>query len=248
MRLGFGMTKSISSAYDRGAESYDEKRFTTKSGKLFDQLEKERLNEAISNMPHGSQVLEVGAGTGRFSFHLATEGYQTHLIDLAWPMLRICKEKFNMRKVEFSGYRCSSTHLPFRSESFDFVFTIRVLNQLPSRKAALQTIQEMIRVCRTGGYILFEFVNSRGLSRLGNQNATLLSMEVIHHLIAPKNHVSIKSMRGVLFFSQTALEKIPGIFKQIHLKVDKFFCSLAPLHATRCYLLLKKILNGTEKR
>jgi len=242
------MRNSFCSAYDQGAaESYDRKRFTTMSGKLFDQLEKESLNEAISNIPHGSQVLEVGAGTGRFSFHLSKLGSLTHLIDLAWPMLRICKEKFNIQEVEFLGYRCSSTHMPFRSQSFDFVFAIRVLNQLPSCKAALRTIQEMIRVCRPGGYILFEFVNRKGLSRLGNQDATFLSMEVIHHLIAPTNQVSIKSKKGILFFSQTALEKIPGIFKQIHLKVDRFFCSLAPLHATRCYILLK-LLKGTENR
>jgi len=230
-----------SSAYDeKAAESYDSKRFTTASGKLFDHLEKEKLDEALRHVPLESQVLELGAGTGRFSFYLSKRGYQAHLIDLSSPMLRICKSKFNIQKVEFLGLQCSSTHLPFRSQSFDFVFAIRLLNQLPSSGAALRTIQEMIRVCRIGGNILFEFVNGEGLTRLDYQKTTFLSMKVVHHLIDSINHVFIVNTKGILFFSQSALDKIPRIFKKIHLKVDKFFCSIAPLHATRCYVLLKK--------
>ena len=246
------MRRLISTAYsEHSAESYDIKRFRRPSGKLFAQLEQEILSKAISKISLNSSVLEVGAGTGRFSLHLAKQGYRINLIDLSRPMLRICKDKFCEQKLGFSAYHCSSTHLPFRSCSFDFVFAIRLLNQLPFIEAALQTIREMLRVCKTGGYVLFEFVNRDSLSRIGAcaRETTFLSMRILlQDLGNLTSEFSVESKWGILFFSQSVLEKIPTMeLKEIFLGVDNFFSSVAPLHTTRCYIMLNKIATPKLK-
>jgi ubiquinone/menaquinone biosynthesis C-methylase UbiE len=203
-------------------------------------LEKDRLNEAIHVVPKECEVLEVGAGTGRFSLHLEKLGYKTYISDLSKPMITICKDKFNSKQSQFIGLVCSSTHLPFRPETFGFVFSIRVLNQLSSPQAALQTIREMIRVCRKDGHVLIEFVNESGLSYLGRRRTTFLSVNGVKNLVRQMDKVTIENNWGILFFSQSVLKRIPAKVAPIFIEIDKKFCTVLKFHATRCYILLKK--------
>ena len=46
--------------------------------------------------------------------------------------------------------------LPFESGTFDFVFTVLVLQHLPTKKAILEYVAEFIRVVKDGGVISFQ--------------------------------------------------------------------------------------------
>ena len=49
------------------ADSYDQDRFTSASGKMVDVIEKSIVLRQIKSGKKGDSILEVGSGTGRFS-------------------------------------------------------------------------------------------------------------------------------------------------------------------------------------
>jgi ubiquinone/menaquinone biosynthesis C-methylase UbiE len=127
-------------------------------------------------------------------------------------------------------------------ESFDFVYSIRTLNQVGSRTYALDVIREIMRVCRKQGFILLEFVNRFSLA-LGRKPSTRLSVRDIKRILKEHNRsFEIVHVSGVLFFTQTLMNFVPPRFLNAFEKIDTFFADLLPSFSTRCYVILRK--NG----
>lgn len=96
--------------------------------------------------PVGSQVLDVGTGTGAVVGFAANAVGPDGLvvgIDAAIPMLRVCAGKKNCKPVA-----AQASQIPFVSGSFDAVTASFVLTHLEDPSGALS---EMRRVTRDGG-------------------------------------------------------------------------------------------------
>ena len=101
-----------------------------------------RLSTFINeNNLNGKKALEVGSGNGRFQDIVMN--YTG--IDISERLRKFYHKPFFV--VE------DGEKYPFESESFDFVFTNAVHEHIPNINSALQ---EMIRVTKKGGYILFK--------------------------------------------------------------------------------------------
>lgn len=227
----------IKTAYNSEASySYDDKRFVTPQGQAFDQLEKEQLLRVLHYTGSPSRILEVGCGTGRFLRSVLTENeYTSWGIDPSPAMLRVTKSKL----AEYEHLRLARSEgavLPFLDDSFDLVYSIRVLNQVASRGYALDMVEEIVRVSRR--WVLIEFVNESRLvhrSRKGVQ----LTLEDIRKALVPLP-VRIVNVSGVLFFSQTVLGLIPPFCLDAFLPVDRKLSGWFPRLCGRMYVTLKK--------
>lgn len=113
---------------------------------LLDELE---LDIALP-LATGSDVLEVGCGTGLILERLGRVAKRAEGIDLSPGML----EKARARGLRVK--EASATALPYDAESFDLVVSFKVLAHVPDIRGALA---EMARVCRPGGRILAELYN-----------------------------------------------------------------------------------------
>ena len=106
----------------------------------------QQIGQLIGQCPPGNRVLDVGCGPSSwlFSTNIKPVG-----LDISW----------NYAAAFSSGGRqCvvgSATHLPFPDEYFDSVWCIGLLHHLSDGQAR-QTITEMHRVCRPGGYIIIQ--------------------------------------------------------------------------------------------
>ena len=110
---------------------------------------------------HGRSVLDIGAGTGRFTCALTELGWKVTALDGAQQMLDCIAERAPdaTRVLGRLGDPFS-----FDDAAFDAVVAMRVLKYVPRTGAA---IREMTRVVKVGGSVVFDVANRRSLARFG---------------------------------------------------------------------------------
>ena len=138
--------------YDRFASAYDI---------LFAPLERWFMSawrkEAAHELPVGSRLLEIGAGTGLNFQHYPGTSFAT-ASDLSHVMLsRAVTRALGQRLVQ-----ADAQHLPFANASFDAAFGTLVFCSIPD---PMKAFAELRRVVRPGGRIvLLEHVRPEGFA------------------------------------------------------------------------------------
>ena len=107
----------------------------------------------------GSKVLEVGAGTGRYSIALAKEGMDVTAVELADSNLAVLKE--NSGGMEnITSYQGDATDLSrFADNAFDVTLSLGPMYHLYESDDVDRAINEAIRVTKPGGVIFFAFIS-----------------------------------------------------------------------------------------
>lgn len=218
---------------------YDAKRFTSHGGKLFDRMEKDILRAWLPPNKE-SKILECGAGTGRFSAAVAREGYHLTATDVSEGMLEQAKNRIaEARLTDNVNIRIGDIYnLEFDDASFDFVYSIRVLNQLCSNDDKRRAICEMARVVRPGGRLLFDVVNLWSLAILRNPSWHISPRNV--KKILQSCGMQPVSTIGRMMLTQTMLEILPAPLANMVNAVDKAMCAVAPIFGTRVYFVAEK--------
>ncbi|PIQ79851.1 MAG: hypothetical protein COV79_02965 [Parcubacteria group bacterium CG11_big_fil_rev_8_21_14_0_20_41_14] len=91
----------------------------------------------------GKLVLDVGCGMGRFSEIAADYGAQVIGIDLSYAVeaaRQNLKKRPNCQFIQADVF-----HLPFKSNSFDFIFSIGVLHHTPDTKKAFLALPRLLK-------------------------------------------------------------------------------------------------------
>jgi ubiquinone/menaquinone biosynthesis C-methylase UbiE len=101
-------------------------------------------------------VLDLGCGAGTYVRLLRELGHHVVGMDYSMPSLKRAVEAEADSGKEASYVEADAYHLPFKSNSFDMVISIGVLQALDSCEGA---IEEMVRVLRPSGCLILEFLN-----------------------------------------------------------------------------------------
>lgn len=107
-----------------------------------------------------SRILEIGAGTGRYSIALAREGYDVTAVELVEHNLEILKKNSKgLENVEaFQGDALDLGRL--EDSTFDVTLVFGPLYHLYDKKDVKKAIDEAIRVTKKNGVILFAFLSA----------------------------------------------------------------------------------------
>lgn len=109
--------------------------------------------------PEGARILEVGAGTGRYSISLAREGYDMTAVELVPANLQILQkngaELQNLRSHQGDALDLSR----FADNSFDVTLILGPMYHLYDPREVRTAISEAIRVTKPGGMLLFAFLS-----------------------------------------------------------------------------------------
>ncbi len=107
----------------------------------------------------GARILEIGAGTGRYSIALAREGYEVTAVELVEHNLEILKNNSNDLK-NIQSFRGDALDLGrFADNEFDITMVLGPLYHLYDEADVQRALDEAIRVTREDGVILAAFLS-----------------------------------------------------------------------------------------
>jgi ubiquinone/menaquinone biosynthesis C-methylase UbiE len=104
------------------------------------------------------KMLDFGCGVGRMTRAFSDFFASCVGIDVSGKMIELAR-KFNADRPQCEFLDNPSTKLPFQDATFDFVFSVLVLQHLPTKNMILEYVSEFIRVAKPGGVLLFQLTN-----------------------------------------------------------------------------------------
>jgi ubiquinone/menaquinone biosynthesis C-methylase UbiE len=145
--------------YDEFSHRYEDRRGGNDPGGYHDLVDDLEV-DFVRRFGAGGDVLEVGCGTGLLLARTAAFARSARGVDLSPGMLARARTR-GLEVVE-----ASATELPFADETFDVVYSFKVLAHVRDIERALA---EMTRVVRKGGFVLAEFYNPRSFRGLAKR-------------------------------------------------------------------------------
>ena len=107
----------------------------------------------------GAKILEIGAGTGRYSIALAKEGMDVTAVELVEKHLEILKRK-SSGITNIEALRGDATDLSgLEDGTFDVTLVFGPMYHLYEKDEIHKAINEAIRVTKKEGVILFAFIS-----------------------------------------------------------------------------------------
>jgi phosphatidylethanolamine/phosphatidyl-N-methylethanolamine N-methyltransferase len=144
-------TETVRSRYNRIAPLYD-----LMEG-LVEKSRYSRWRELLWGKVEGSDILEIGVGTGK-NFPYYPPNAEITAIDLSERMLKRAEDKANRQKMKVHLRQMDAQHLGFADNAFDTVVASFVFCSVPDPVLGLREIE---RVCKPGGkVVLLEHVLS----------------------------------------------------------------------------------------
>ena len=110
----------------------------------------------------GRTFLEAGSGTGRLSLKLAESGAKPVLLDISRKAIMFSKNLARAKDVEADFVVGSTFCLPFRSSSFDTVWSAGVIEHFaPEDQNTI--VHESLRVLKNGAKLIIIVPNKKAL-------------------------------------------------------------------------------------
>ena len=102
-------------------------------------------------------ILEVGAGTGRYSVTLAKQGIRVTAVELIEHNLEMLRSKLDGTESIATVQGNALDLSLFPDHSFDLTMLLGPMYHLYSREQQLKALSEAVRVTKPGGYILVAY-------------------------------------------------------------------------------------------
>lgn len=192
--------------------NYDEdERLTTKYGQVEFITTMKYINKFLKK---GMRVLEVGAGTGRYSLTIAENGFQVDAIELIQHNIDIFKSKMkgkctaDIRQGNAMDLSC------YNDETFDITLVLGPLYHLFNDNDKKRAISEAIRVTKKGGVIFTSYcMNEATIISWGFQQGNIL--QGIESGIVDRNTFKCLSNPSLLFemYRKEEIDKLMAGFE-----------------------------------
>ena len=177
-----------------------------------------------------SKILEIGAGTGRYSIELDNNGYDVSAVELVKHNLMTLKAKNNHVKA----YQGNATNLSiFKDKTFDMVLIFGPLYHLINEKEKIKAIMEAKRVLKDDGIIMISYyMNEYAVIKHGFMENNIIRA-IKNNEIDSNFHITPKEDD---LYSMVRLEDINKYKKICKLKRIKILAQDGPSDYIRPYI------------
>ena len=114
------------------------------------------IRECLEGIPEPS-ILEIGAGTGRYSVTLAKQGLRVTAVELIEHNLEILRSKLDGTEpiTAVQGNALDLSRFP--DGSFDLTMVLGPMYHLYTKEEKLRALSEAVRVTKPGGHIMVAY-------------------------------------------------------------------------------------------
>ena len=155
-------------------ESHDEDgRLLSKHGRV-EYITTQKYIHACANAIGAKRILEIGAGTGRYSIPLAKEGFDVTAVELVAHNLDILKQKLDSSETLHALQGNALDLSRFDDDCFDLTLLLGPMYHLFAREEKVKALSEAVRVTKPGGYLLVAYcMNEATIINFGFRNGNL---------------------------------------------------------------------------
>jgi ubiquinone/menaquinone biosynthesis C-methylase UbiE len=186
------------------------------------------FHELISEGGQGKDILEIGCGTGSYTFTFSPYAKKIVGIDISDTAIEIANQRareLNQNNVEF--FVMDSENTAFPEDSFDLVFGNAIVHHLNIDQA----MKELVRVLKPDGTAIF-------LEPLGNNPFIVLFRKLTPKYRSPDEHP----------LKPKDLSFIQSFFNYSHIKYFCLFSFLAfPFVKTKVFPQILSFLNKFDQ-
>lgn len=175
------------------------------------------MDQIMTRIPlePGMRVLDVGCGSGEFTFRLAERSKGAHFtgVDFDQGFVDCCQARVEGREIDpltpaptgndYAFLQADGMALPFRDGSFDLVVGHTYLTALPDYYGALQ---EMMRVCAPGGLVA-------SITSMGDAYDRLGTMDLLPPVLSPQDAPVVDRVRGCMRALDPSMDMRSGVPK-----------------------------------
>lgn len=138
--------------------NYDEEGRLTRKSRLPEYLTTMKYIEKYLNP--SSKIIEIGAGTGKYSLALAEKGYDVTAVELVPHNIEIMKKKVKTHQniKIYEGNACDLS--AFVSETYDIVLLLGPMYHLFTDEDKHKAMSEAIRLAKKNGVIFVSYCNN----------------------------------------------------------------------------------------
>lgn len=135
---------------------HEEHRLTTRHGQVEFLTSLNFIQEAIDDLKKEDiKILDIGAGTGRYSVELCHRGYDVTAVELVKHNLEILRAKHENIKT----WQGNAKDLHFLEDNtYDITLLFGPMYHLHTDENKVQALKEAMRVTKKNGYILVAYV------------------------------------------------------------------------------------------
>ncbi|MDA3793521.1 MAG: class I SAM-dependent methyltransferase [Elusimicrobia bacterium] len=179
------------------------------SGFVSGLVRKKAFKRLSENYNRGDRILSLGCGEGLFIVKIAGELRDVNItgVDNSKKILKLTGQKIILNEAHNIVLKHDDAEeLSLENNMFEHVFFINALHNQIDVKIVKNILKEMIRVCAPGGYIYFDFRNSRNfivkpfyrLSNMIDSSRPVLKMYSKNRI---KNMLNEYSLSEINFYS-----------------------------------------------
>ncbi|MEG0021703.1 MAG: methyltransferase domain-containing protein [Bacilli bacterium] len=199
----------------------EDKRLNTKHGQLEFITAMKYIEEVIKNIKT-PKILDIGAGTGKYSLSLANMGYDVTAVELVKHNLRVLQSK-NSSVKSFLGNALDLSR--FNDKSFNITLLFGPMYHLISEEDKVKALAEAARVTTDDGYIIISYcMNEYALLTYGFKENNIIDC-LDNNMVDSDFHIVSKEKD---LYSFVRLEDINKLNEKANLKRVKIISQDGP--------------------
>lgn len=207
----------------------EEKRLNTKHGQVEFITSLKYIHEYLKKM-NNPKILDVGAGTGKYSVLLSKEGYDVTAVELIKHNLRVIESK-NSNVKAYQGNAINLSQ--FDDNSFDLVLLFGPMYHLCHDSEKIKALKEAKRVTKSNGIIMVAYcMNEYCVITHGFKDNHII--ECINNKQLNENYHCLSDKLDL--YSVVRMEDINSFNEKVQLKRRKIISSDGPSNYMRSIL------------